>query len=78
MIDRGLALNVCPYDTLERININHNHIRDSHIVVRAFDGSCRYTMGEIKLPMEIGSYTFDVSFQDLNITTGYNLLLGRP
>lgn len=31
LIDGGLALNVCPYDTLERININHNHIRDSHM-----------------------------------------------
>lgn len=28
--------------------------------------------------MEIGPYTFDVSFQVLNITTDYNLLLGRP
>lgn len=35
-------------------------------------------MGEIELPMEINPYTFDIFFQVLNITTGYNLLLGRP
>lgn len=59
------------------MNINHKRISDSHIVV-SIDGSCRDTVGEIELPMEIGPYTFDVSFQVLNITIGYNLLLGRP
>lgn len=76
-IDGGLTLNICPYDTLERMNINLNRIRSNHVVVRAFNGSRRDTVGKIELPIEIGPYTFDVSFQVLNITTSYNLLLGR-
>lgn len=60
------------------MNINHNCIQDSHVVVRSFDGSRRDTVGEIELLVEIGPYTFDISFQVLNITTGYNLLTRRP
>lgn len=70
-------MNIYLYDTLERMGINHNCIRDSHVVVRAFNGPQRDTIGEIKLSVEIGSYTFNVSFQVLNITIEYNLLLGR-
>lgn len=78
LIDGGSTLNICPHDTLKRMKINPNRIRSSHIVVRAFDGSRRDTMGEIELPVEIGPYIFNISFQVLDITTGYNLLLGRP
>lgn len=62
LLDGGSALNVCPYDTFKRMNIDKNSSRDSQIVVRAFDGSRRETFGEIKLPVEIGPYTFNVSF----------------
>lgn len=72
-----LALDICPYDTLERMNINPNRIKRKHVVVRAFDGSRKDNVGEIKLLMEIGPYTFNILFQVLNITTGYDLLLGR-
>src|SRR5450432_969125 len=48
------------------------------MIVRAFDGTRRETLGEIKLPIEIGSITFAISFQVLEVTLAYDLLLGRP
>lgn len=38
------------------MNIDDNIIKDNQIVVRAFDGSRRETLGEIELPVEIGPY----------------------
>lgn len=78
LIDGGSTLNICPQDTLMRMKINPKRIRSSHIMVRAFDGSRREKIEEIELPVEIGPYIFSISFQVLDITTGYNLLLGRP
>lgn len=78
LIDGGSTLNICPYDTLERMNVNPNWILSSHVVVRTFDGSRKDIVGEIQLPKEISPYTFNIFFQGLNITIGYNLLLGRP
>lgn len=78
LIDNGSALNVCPYSTLERLGMDESYLHYSGMVVRAFDGSRRETMGEIELPVEIGSITFSIRFQVLKIPAAYNLLLGRP
>lgn len=75
---RRIGIEVCPYDTLKWMNINENRSRDSQIIIHTLDGSRREIIGEIKLSVEIGPYTFTISFQVLNITTRYNLLLGRP
>jgi len=45
--------------------------------VRAFDGSQRATIGEINLSLQMGTTWFDVEFQVLDISSTYNLLLGR-
>lgn len=78
LIDNGSALNVCPYQTLERLGLDHTSLRHSNITVRAFDGSTRETMGEIELPVEIGPVVFAINFQVLQIPSAYNFLLGRP
>lgn len=72
------SLNICPYATLLKMNVNINRIRSSHTIIKAFDGSRRNSVGEIELPIEIGPHTFCVSFHVLKIDSGYNLLLGRP
>ncbi|XP_070034182.1 uncharacterized protein [Nicotiana tomentosiformis] len=46
--------------------------------VKAFDGSQRATIGEINLTLQMGPTWFDVEFQVLDISTTYNVLLGRP
>ncbi|KAH7835152.1 hypothetical protein Vadar_023366 [Vaccinium darrowii] len=78
LVDNGSALNICPYSTLQRLGMDKSCLHHSSIIVRAFDGSQRKTIGEVELPMEIGSVTFSIKFQVLEIPSAYNFLLGRP
>ena len=78
LIDNGSALNICPFATLQRLGTDSTTLQNSSVIVRAFDGSRRETMGEIELPVEIGPVIFAIKFQVLRIPSAYNLLLGRP
>jgi hypothetical protein len=78
LIDNGSALNVCPFITLEKLGFSESDLSPSNMIVRAFDGTRRETMGEIELPIEIGNVTFQIRFQVLQIPSAYNFLLGRP
>jgi len=48
------------------------------MVVRAFDGSRRDVRGEIDLPIQIGPYMCQITFQVMDINPAYSFLLGRP
>ena len=48
------------------------------MVVRAFDGTKREVLGNIKLPIQVGPSTFDFEFIVMDINPSYNCLLGRP
>ena len=48
------------------------------MVVRAFDGTRQEVRGEIVLPVQIGPYTCQVTFQVIDINPAYSCLLGRP
>ncbi len=62
LIDNGSALNVLPNATLARLPVDRSNIRQSAIVVRAFDGTRREVLGDIDLPLQIGACTFNVTF----------------
>lgn len=47
-------------------------IRPSKTVVRAFDGSRRAIIWEVALPVEMGPYTFEITFKVLDIPVVYN------
>jgi len=78
LIDNGSSLNVMPKSTLDKLPFDHNHLRPSAMVVRAFDGSRREVMGEIELLVQIGPCTFQILFQVMDIAPTYSCLLGRP
>ncbi|KAJ9168203.1 hypothetical protein P3X46_019756 [Hevea brasiliensis] len=78
LIDNGSALNVLPSATLARLPVDPSNIRQSAMVVRAFDGTRREVLGDIDLPLQIGACTFNVTFQVMNIEPAYTMLLGRP
>ncbi|KAJ9168964.1 hypothetical protein P3X46_020437 [Hevea brasiliensis] len=78
LIDNGSALNVLPSATSARLPVDQSDIRQSAMVVRAFDGTRREVMGDIDLPLQIGACTFNVTFQVMNIEPAYTMLLGRP
>ncbi|KAJ9170559.1 hypothetical protein P3X46_018658 [Hevea brasiliensis] len=78
LIDNGSALNVLPSATLARLPVDQSYIRQSAMVVRAFDGTRREVLGDIDLPIQVGACTFNVTFQVMNIEPAYTMLLGRP
>jgi len=78
LIYNGSSLNVMPKTMLDKLPCEEVYMRPSAIVVRAFDGRRREVMGEIELPVQIGSCTFQVVFQVMDILPAYSCLLGRP
>ena len=50
----------------------------SGIIVKAFDGSRKYFIGEVDLPIHIGLHLFQITFQVMDIVPTYSFLLGRP
>ena len=69
LIDNGSSLNVMPKSTLEKLPFNASYLRPSSMVVRAFDGTRREVRGEIDLPVQIGPYTCQVTFQVMDINS---------
>jgi len=78
LIDNGSALNVLPNATLAKLPVDPSAVRQSAMVVRAFDGSKREVLGDINLPFQIRACTFNVTFQVMDIKPAYTMLLGRP
>jgi len=59
LVDNGSSLNVMPKTTLKKLHGEGIHLCPSTMVVRAFDGSKREVIGEVKLPVQVGlSYAF--------------------
>nr|XP_027067806.1 uncharacterized protein LOC113693472 [Coffea arabica] len=78
LVDNGSALNICPWNTLTKLGFLDVKLRPSATVVRGFDGSRRESMGEIELILEIGPAQFQVTYQVMDFSSVYNILLGRP
>ncbi|RDX63959.1 hypothetical protein CR513_57539, partial [Mucuna pruriens] len=76
LIENGSSLNVMPKATLDKLYLPSATLKNSPIVVKAFDGSKREVMGEITLPIRVGPKTFDVTFQVMDIRPVYICLLG--
>jgi hypothetical protein len=53
-------------------------MRQSGVVVKAFDGSRKTVIGEVDLPIKIGPSDFQITFQVMDIHPSYSCLLGRP
>ena len=78
LIDSGLALNVCPMSTLERLNVDTSLIHPTTMIIRAFDDTLREVQGKIELAIGVGPMSFMVNFQVIKVDSPYNMLLGRP
>ncbi|XP_073219507.1 uncharacterized protein [Cicer arietinum] len=78
LIDNGSSLNVISKSTLAKLPCDGTYMRPSPMVVRAFEGRRREVMGEIDLPIQIGSVTFEITFHVMDIVPAYSCLLGRP
>ncbi|XP_055803488.1 uncharacterized protein LOC129872554 [Solanum dulcamara] len=78
LIDGGSGCNICPFTTLKVLGLNMGDIEESRVKVRAFDGAQRSVIGEIHLTLQVGPAEFPVLFQVMDVSSNYNLLLGRP
>ncbi|XP_057986690.1 uncharacterized protein LOC131171236 [Hevea brasiliensis] len=78
LIENGAALNVLPNETLAKVPVDPSGVRQSSIIVRAFDGKKRDVLGDIDLQLQIGACTFNVTFQVMDIEPAYTMFLGRP
>ncbi|RDY07405.1 hypothetical protein CR513_08501, partial [Mucuna pruriens] len=67
LIENGSSLNVMPKATLDMLHSVGATLKNSPVVVRAFDESKQEVMGEISLLVRIGSTTFDITFQVIDI-----------
>ncbi|MCH91444.1 hypothetical protein A2U01_0012371, partial [Trifolium medium] len=56
LVDTGSSLNVMPKSTLSKLDIVGPVLKQSDLIVKAFDGSHRGVVGEIELPMMIGPH----------------------
>ncbi|RDX75830.1 hypothetical protein CR513_44244, partial [Mucuna pruriens] len=67
LIDNGSSLNIMPKATLDKLYCSGDTLKNSPVVVRAFDGSKREVMGKITLPIHIRPTTFGITFQVMDI-----------
>ncbi|KAI5444932.1 hypothetical protein KIW84_013274 [Lathyrus oleraceus] len=73
----GSSLNVLPKSTLTKLSYQGPPMRQSGVVVKAFDGSRKTMIGEVELPIKIGPSDFQITFQVMDIHPSYNCLLGK-
>jgi hypothetical protein len=78
LVDTRSSLNVMPKSTLIKLSLAGPVLKQSNMIVKAFDGSQWEVIGEIELPMLIGSHLFNILFQVMDINPSYSCLLGRP
>ncbi|KAI5395482.1 hypothetical protein KIW84_061886 [Lathyrus oleraceus] len=78
LVDTGSSLNVLPKSTLAKLSYQGPPMRQSGVVVKAFDGSRKTVIGKVELPIKIGPSDFHITFQVMDIHPSYSCLLGRP
>ncbi|KAI5388222.1 hypothetical protein KIW84_074058 [Lathyrus oleraceus] len=78
LVDTGSSLNMLPKSTLAKLSYQGPLMRQSGVVVKAFNGSRKTVIGEFELPIKIGPSDFHITFQVMDIHPSYSCLLGRP
>nr|XP_009616645.1 uncharacterized protein LOC104109133 [Nicotiana tomentosiformis] len=78
LVDGGSGVNICSLSTLQELGIHLREVKESHVKVRAFDSLQKDVIGEIYLALQIGPIKFPILFLVMNISSPYNLLLGKP
>lgn len=77
LVDNDYSLNVCPLHTATKLGIKVEDLTPSSLTVRAYDNTSQGVMGTFKCNCKMKPMDFSTTFHVLDITTSYNLLLGR-
>ncbi|KAI5425655.1 hypothetical protein KIW84_031466 [Lathyrus oleraceus] len=75
LVDTGSSLNVLPKITLAKLSYQGPPMRQSGVVVKAFDGSRKTVIGEVDLPVKIGPSDFQITFQKLKFVKNKKLVV---
>uniref|UniRef100_A0A2N9EMI8 Uncharacterized protein n=1 Tax=Fagus sylvatica TaxID=28930 RepID=A0A2N9EMI8_FAGSY len=75
--DNGSSINVCLMRTTTKIRLTKGQLSPSSLTVQAYDESSRGVIGTFEAECQLGPVSSSVLFHILEITTSYNLLLGR-
>ncbi|KAH7866151.1 hypothetical protein Vadar_016306 [Vaccinium darrowii] len=78
LVDNGLALNVCPQRTINKVGVPPESIKPSNQCVKGYDNSKRNVVGCVTLIVEVEALKQEVEFFVMDIPATFNLLLGRP
>ena len=78
LIGDGSNLNMCPLKTASCLGLSIEDFVPIDQHVRTYDNSRRKFLGIVTLELTIGIKIKKVEFQVLNITSCFNMLLGRP
>lgn len=62
MADGGSRVNICSFSTLREFGIHVREVKESHVRVRAFDGSHKDVIGKIYLALLDRHVEFSVYF----------------
>ena len=77
LVNNGSSINVCPMHTVVKIGLTKGQLTPSSLTVQAYDESSRRVIGTFEVECQLGPVSSFVLFHVLEITTSYNLLLGR-
>ena len=77
LVDNGSSINVCPIRTATKIGLTRGQLAPLSLTIRAYDESSRGVIGTFEAECQLGPVSSSVLFHVLEITTSYNLLLGR-
>ena len=76
LLENGSFVNTIPMAILSRLPLNPSHMRNTHMVVCAFNETKSEVIGNIELLIQIGPCTFNIDFQVMDIYPSYNYWLG--
>lgn len=77
LIDDGSALNVCPLRTADKLGITKENLTPSSLTVKAYNNTCHRVLGTFVSLCKVGPIETEVEFYVMDISSNYNLLLGR-
>lgn len=78
LVYTGSSLNVLPKSTMSIISYQGAPMRYIGVIVKAFDDSRKTVIGEVDLPVKIGTINFQITFQVMDVHPTYSCSLGRP
>ena len=77
LVDNGSSINVCSMRTAIKMGLTREQLEPSSLTVQAYDESSQGVVGTFEAKCKLGLVSSPVLFHVLEITTSYNLLLGR-